>query len=101
MICLCISEPYAGSDVANIRCTAELDPTGQFFVVNGEKKWITNGTFADFFTVAVRPSVHSDLLGPSQTAGDGKCVLTTSTAHRMRDVDLPRRTSSSASSRVV
>jgi alkylation response protein AidB-like acyl-CoA dehydrogenase len=43
VICLCISEPYAGSDVANIRCTAELDSTGQFYVVNGEKKWITNG----------------------------------------------------------
>ena len=54
VICLCISEPYAGSDVASLRCTAERDPTGKFFVVNGEKKWITNGMFADYFTVAVR-----------------------------------------------
>jgi alkylation response protein AidB-like acyl-CoA dehydrogenase len=30
------------------------DPTGKFYVVNGEKKWITNGVFCDFFTVAVR-----------------------------------------------
>jgi len=53
-ICLAITEPYAGSDVANIRCTAERDATGEYFIVNGEKKWITNGIFADYFTVAVR-----------------------------------------------
>jgi alkylation response protein AidB-like acyl-CoA dehydrogenase len=28
--------------------------SGEFYVVNGEKKWITNGVFADFFTCAVR-----------------------------------------------
>jgi alkylation response protein AidB-like acyl-CoA dehydrogenase len=27
---------------------------GKHYIVNGEKKWITNGVFADFFTVAVR-----------------------------------------------
>lgn len=53
-ICLCITEPYAGSDVANIRCTAKKSPCGQFYVVDGEKKWITNGVWADYFTVAVR-----------------------------------------------
>jgi len=50
--CLCITEPTAGSDVANIRCTAKLD--GDHYIVNGEKKWITNGIFADYFTVACR-----------------------------------------------
>lgn len=53
-ICLAITEPYAGSDVAAIRSTAIKDPTGKFYVLNGEKKWITNGVFADYFTVAVR-----------------------------------------------
>jgi alkylation response protein AidB-like acyl-CoA dehydrogenase len=53
-ICLAITEPLAGSDVAAIRTTAVKDPSGKFYVVNGEKKWITNGVFADFFTVAVR-----------------------------------------------
>ena len=53
-ICLAISEPLAGSDVANLRTTAVKDPSGEFYVVNGEKKWITNGVFADYFTVAVR-----------------------------------------------
>ena len=51
---MCITEPYAGSDVANIRCEAKKDPTGRFYIVTGEKKWITNGIWADYFTVAVR-----------------------------------------------
>ncbi|KXS18505.1 acyl-CoA dehydrogenase NM domain-like protein [Gonapodya prolifera JEL478] len=53
-ICLCITEPYAGSDVANIKTTAKLTEDGKHLIVNGEKKWITNGVFADYFTVAVR-----------------------------------------------
>lgn len=53
-ICLAITEPYAGSDVANIRTKAVKDPSGKFYVVSGEKKWITNGVFCDYFTVAVR-----------------------------------------------
>ncbi|KAL0478295.1 medium-chain specific acyl-CoA dehydrogenase, mitochondrial [Acrasis kona] len=51
-ICLAISEPTAGSDVANIRTTAVRQ--GDHYVVNGTKKWITGGLFGDFFTTAVR-----------------------------------------------
>ncbi|KAJ8653724.1 hypothetical protein O0I10_010646 [Lichtheimia ornata] len=53
-ICLAITEPYAGSDVARLRTTAKRTPDGKHFIVNGVKKWITNGTFADYFSVAVR-----------------------------------------------
>jgi len=53
-ICLCITEPDAGSDVANLTCEAKKTPDGKHFIVNGEKKWITNGIWADYFTVAVR-----------------------------------------------
>ena len=49
---LAVSEPWAGSDVANLRTTARRE--GDVFVVNGEKKWITGGNKAAFFTVAVR-----------------------------------------------
>ncbi|HVI75850.1 MAG TPA: acyl-CoA dehydrogenase family protein [Anaeromyxobacteraceae bacterium] len=49
---LAISEPDAGSDVAAIRTTARRD--GDDLVVNGSKTWITNGTRADFLTLAVR-----------------------------------------------
>jgi alkylation response protein AidB-like acyl-CoA dehydrogenase len=51
---LAITEPYAGSDVANIQCEAKKTPDGQFYIVNGEKKWITNGFYADYFVTAVR-----------------------------------------------
>ena len=54
VICLAITEPYAGSDVANIQCEAKKSDDGKYYIVNGEKKWITNGVYADFFTVAVR-----------------------------------------------
>jgi citronellyl-CoA dehydrogenase len=49
---LAISEPDAGSDVAAIRTTARRD--GDEWVVSGAKTWITNGTRADFLTMAVR-----------------------------------------------
>jgi hypothetical protein len=51
---LIAKKPYAGSDVANLQATAKKTPDGKFYIVNGEKKWITNGVFADYFTVAVR-----------------------------------------------
>jgi citronellyl-CoA dehydrogenase len=47
-----ISEPDAGSDVANIKTTARR--VGDDYVINGAKMWITNGTRADFITLAVR-----------------------------------------------
>jgi len=53
-ICLAITEPFAGSDVASIQTTARRSECGKFFIVNGTKKWITNGTFSDYFATAVK-----------------------------------------------
>ncbi|TKA78732.1 hypothetical protein B0A55_04544 [Friedmanniomyces simplex] len=53
-ICLAITEPGAGSDVANLTCEAKLTEDGKHSIVNGEKKWITNGIWCDYFTTAVR-----------------------------------------------
>ncbi|KAI9843968.1 MAG: hypothetical protein M1837_006009 [Sclerophora amabilis] len=53
-ICLAITEPDAGSDVANLTCEAKLSEDGKYYIVNGEKKWITNGIWSDYFTTAVR-----------------------------------------------
>jgi len=50
--CLCVTEPSGGSDVAAIRTTAVRE--GDFYIVNGSKKWITGGMKADFFTVLCR-----------------------------------------------
>lgn len=51
-ICLAITEASGGSDVANLQTTAVRE--GDFFIVNGEKKWITNGMHAHYFVTAVR-----------------------------------------------
>jgi len=65
-LCLGITEPQAGSDVAGIGTTAEKTPDGKYYIVNGQKKWytglsklpadwrITNGLWADYMTAAVR-----------------------------------------------
>ncbi|KAH7026241.1 acyl-CoA dehydrogenase-like protein [Microdochium trichocladiopsis] len=53
-ICLAITEAFAGSDVAGIRCTATKTPDGKHYIVNGTKKWITNGVFCDYFVTGVK-----------------------------------------------
>ena len=52
--CIAITEPDAGSDVAGITTTAKRSADGRHFVVNGAKKWITNGIWAAWATMAVR-----------------------------------------------
>ncbi|MEM6413465.1 MAG: acyl-CoA dehydrogenase family protein [Pseudomonadota bacterium] len=52
IISLCVTEPGGGSDVANLQTRAVRD--GDDYLVTGEKTYITNGTVADYLTVAVR-----------------------------------------------
>lgn len=47
-----LSEPDAGSDVANLQCAAHVE--GDFAVLEGEKTWISNGGIADFYVVFCR-----------------------------------------------
>ena len=53
-ICIAITEPEAGSDVAGIQTIADRTPSGDHFLVNGTKKWITNGIWSHYATMAVR-----------------------------------------------
>ena len=46
-----ITEPEAGSDALSARTTATLTSDGRFYSLRGQKLWITNGAFADIFTV--------------------------------------------------
>eukprot|EP00301_Raphidiophrys_heterophryoidea_P011592 c17733_g1_i1.p1 GENE.c17733_g1_i1~~c17733_g1_i1.p1 ORF type:complete len:531 (+),score=158.27 c17733_g1_i1:43-1593(+) len=100
VICLAITEPVAGSDVANIAARATKSPCGKFFIVNGVKKWITNGTFADYFVTAVRtggsgiggisllliergPGLETELIRTSYSPVAGTAYVT------MRNVKVP------------
>lgn len=50
--CLCITEPFAGSDVAGIRTTAVKN--GDSYILNGSKTFITNGVYSDYLVVAAK-----------------------------------------------
>ena len=50
--CLCITEPFGGSDVAGMRSTAVLK--GDHYVLNGSKTFITNGVYSDYLIVAAK-----------------------------------------------
>jgi alkylation response protein AidB-like acyl-CoA dehydrogenase len=47
----CLTEPSAGSDANSGKTKAVLSEDGSHYVLNGQKMWITNGGFADLFTV--------------------------------------------------
>ena len=53
-ISLAISEAFAGSDVAGLQTTAKKSKDGKHWIINGTKKWITNGVFSDYFTVGCK-----------------------------------------------
>jgi acyl-CoA dehydrogenase len=50
--CLCITEPFGGSDVAGMRSTAIKK--GDTYILNGSKTFITNGVFSDYLIVAAK-----------------------------------------------
>ncbi len=47
----CLTEPGSGSDALAAKTTATLTADGKYYELNGQKMWITNGGFADVFTV--------------------------------------------------
>jgi len=50
--CLCVTEPFGGSDVAGMRTTAVKK--GDTYIINGSKTFITNGIYADYMIVAAK-----------------------------------------------
>lgn len=50
--CLCITEPFGGSDVAGMRSTAIKK--GDKYILNGSKTFITNGVHSDYLVVAAK-----------------------------------------------
>ncbi|MHB8906620.1 MAG: acyl-CoA dehydrogenase family protein, partial [Melioribacteraceae bacterium] len=43
----CLTEPTSGSDALSAKTTAKLSDDGKYYILNGQKMWITNGGFAD------------------------------------------------------
>lgn len=70
---IAVSEPQAGSDVANIKTTATKD--GDDYVINGTKMWITNATQADYLCLLAvtggdNPHMNKSLIVvPTNTPG--------------------------------
>ena len=57
--CLCISEPFGGSDVGAMRTTAVK--SGDNYVLNGSKTFITNGVYSDYLIVIAKmPDLEED-----------------------------------------
>lgn len=49
--CYCLTEPDAGSDANSGKTKATLTPDGKYYLINGQKMWISNAGFADLFIV--------------------------------------------------
>jgi len=61
-----LTEPGSGSDALGAKTTATLSADGKYYLLNGQKIWITNGGFADVYTVFAK--VDGDNL-PTGQAG--------------------------------
>jgi acyl-CoA dehydrogenase family protein 9 len=103
-----LTEPGAGSDAHNIQTSAEASPDGSHFVLNGTKLWITNGDFADLFTVFARTGtekvrgkersqitafiVTRDMPGVETGPDEDKLGIrgSSTTSLNLRDVKVPR-----------
>src|SRR5678810_1106329 len=46
-----LTEPNSGSDALGAKTSAKLSDDGKYYLLNGQKCWITNGGFADVYTV--------------------------------------------------
>ncbi len=47
----CLTEPDAGTDALGMRAVAKLSDDGKYYILNGTKQFITNGSIADLYTV--------------------------------------------------
>jgi len=52
-----LTEPEAGSDAANVQTQAVPSPDGKGYILNGQKRWITNGGIAQVLSVMARTPV--------------------------------------------
>ena len=98
-----LTEPNAGSDAANVQTMATPTPDGRTYILNGEKRYITNGGIAQVLTVMARTPVPGsdetkvtaflvtpDMLGFEVTeASMPKCGIRGTATARLAFHDLP------------
>ncbi|HWP40501.1 MAG TPA: acyl-CoA dehydrogenase family protein [Tepidisphaeraceae bacterium] len=101
----CLSEPNVGCDAGGQETRCELSPDGQYYILNGEKKWATSGAISALFTVMARQKMADgkervtalvctpDMPGVEiYQANRSKCGIrgTWQARIRFRDVKVPR-----------
>tara|TARA_R110002049_G_scaffold25194_1_gene88553 strand:- start:1855 stop:3012 length:1158 start_codon:yes stop_codon:yes gene_type:complete len=75
--CLCITEPFGGSDVAGMRSTAIKK--GDKYILNGSKTFITNGVYSDYLIIAAKTDPSDKYKGISIFVVDRETPGITST----------------------
>ncbi|XP_027205926.2 acyl-CoA dehydrogenase very long chain [Dermatophagoides pteronyssinus] len=60
MAAFALTEPSAGSDASSIKTRAVLSEDGKHYILNGSKLYISNGGFADFFTVFAKTEIKNE-----------------------------------------
>lgn len=59
----CLTEPDAGSDANSGKTKAQLSDDGKYYIINGQKMWISNAGFADTFTLFAKIEDDKNLTG--------------------------------------
>ncbi|MDA9340183.1 acyl-CoA dehydrogenase family protein [Polaribacter sp.] len=75
--CLCVTEPFGGSDVAGMRSTAIKK--GDKYILNGSKTFITNGVYSDYLIVAAKTDPSDKYKGISIFVVDREATGITAT----------------------
>ncbi len=82
-----LTEPEAGSDAANVQTTATPSPDGRTFILNGEKRYITNGGIGQVLTVMARTPVE----GSSETKVTAFLVTPDMPGFEVLEAHMPKR----------
>ncbi len=59
----CLSEPNVGCDAGGQETSCELTEDGEYYILNGEKKWATSGAMAGLFTVMANQMIEDPATG--------------------------------------
>lgn len=59
----CLSEPNVGCDAGGQETTCELSDDGEYYILNGEKKWATSGALSGLFTVMAKQKIKDPKSG--------------------------------------